>query len=71
MVTGPNGEPPVGGSKMPFTWNVRVFPVMNVTGTDEPTVRWWSFAKPSSTNAPFCAEVGHRLLRALLPHRAT
>ena len=27
IVTAPNGEPPVGGSKMPLTVNVRVLPV--------------------------------------------
>ena len=52
MVTLPNGEPPVGGSKMPFTVNVFVVPVTNVTGNVEPTFSWWSSAYPSSTNAP-------------------
>ena len=45
IVTGPNGEPPVGGSKMPFTVNVRfVAPVTKVTGISEPSDRLWSSA---------------------------
>ena len=57
IVTEPNGEPPVGGSKIPFTVNVRVLPVTNVTGNVDPTVRWWSSAYPLSTNAPFSPSV--------------
>ena len=38
-VTGPNGEPPLGGSKTPLTVNVRVLPLTNVTAIGEPTLR--------------------------------
>ena len=45
IVTGPNGEPPVGGSKMPFSVNVRCTPVGRmVTVIGEPTFRSWPFA---------------------------
>ena len=35
-MTWPNGEPPVGGSKMPFTANVGCSPFGNVTVIGEP-----------------------------------
>ena len=44
IVIGPNGEPPVGGSKMPFTRNDSVTPLGNVCFTVEPIDRWWSSA---------------------------
>ena len=52
MVTGPNGDPPVGGSKMPLTTNRFWSPFANVSSTGEPTARSWSSAKPSVTNEP-------------------
>ena len=52
IVTFPNGEPPVGGSKMPFTTNDFVVPFANVTSTEEPTSRSWSSANESSTKMP-------------------
>ena len=39
MVTLPNGEPPVGGSKIPFTARVEHLPVGVTTTIGEPTVR--------------------------------
>src|SRR6476646_2201377 len=43
-VTEPNGEPPVGGLKMPLMTNVCLAPVEYVTVTGDPTCRWCFFA---------------------------
>jgi hypothetical protein len=44
IVTGPNGVPPGGGSKIPLIANRLVTPLTNVTSTGEPIVRWCRFA---------------------------
>jgi hypothetical protein len=41
MVTLPNGDPPVGGSKMPLTKKVFCAPLGKVIGMGESTERWW------------------------------
>ena len=38
-VTGPKGEPPLGGSKIPLIVNVRVLPLTKVTSIGEPSFR--------------------------------
>ena len=44
IVTAPNGEPPVGGSKMPLSVRASTSPVGLITVIGEPTVRLWSLA---------------------------
>ena len=43
-VTGPKGDPPVGGLKMPLTVNCFVSPLANVILIGDPTFRLWSSA---------------------------
>jgi hypothetical protein len=52
IVTGPNGDPPAGGLKMPATVSGSVLPVGVSRKNCDPLLRPWFFAKPSSTNAP-------------------
>ena len=44
IVTLPKGEPPGGGLKMPWIWNVLVEPFEKIIGTGEPATRWCFFA---------------------------
>jgi hypothetical protein len=44
IVTRPNGDPPVGGSKTPLIRNVTTCPFGNVILTGEPSRRLWSLA---------------------------
>src|SRR5690348_9407763 len=64
IVTGPNGEPPVGGLKIPVTRKGTVFPVGAVSDSREPTLRWCDFAKLLSTNDPSLPRLA---MTALLP----
>ncbi len=59
IVTGPNGEPPGGGLKMPCTTNVRDAPLGTTARIGEPTLRSLSFAKVLSMNAPSAPRVSN------------
>jgi len=44
IVTGANGDPPGGGSNIPFTVNIGRSPFGTRTGISDPIVRWCFFA---------------------------
>ena len=63
----PNGEPPVGGSKMPLTVNVSVVPFGNVISTVEPTSRSLSSATRLVDERTVVAEVRETSCEPVFP----